>query len=186
MIPKIEGVCAKQYLRDVEDNGDELVIVGNHPLRRRDISRFVDEYGAYTYAMSDFMSINNSGHGQAMYDYCATLHSHECGKPEHNFPHYNIHPSTTVIGYRTGCESQRVDHTVDAEPLGMTSAGFAVVVGLVLGYKRIYLCGVRMEPGTIWYDEHVRANWELWSPIFKPHLTVIGDSWVADLINGGE
>lgn len=176
--PKIEGTPAAEYLRDVEDNGKRLCIVGSH----RDY--LIDIYKSALSDDDDVMTINSGGGhlgGNEYADYNVSLHSDAevYGKLIEPF----VHPSTTVITLRTGCECKRVDHTVDAEPLGGTSALFACVVGLVLGYKRMFLCGVRLEPGTIWHDEHVVANWKLWKPILQPHLTVMGDSWLSNMYN---
>ena len=171
--PLIRGVPALQYLADVPDNGRALIIVGDHPEKNADVSSITD------FILNDFMAINAAGEGRCVYDYCATLHSYNVGLPE--FPLSAIHHHTQVIGLACGCEAERVDMTIDAEPVGGTSALFAVIAGLVLGYKQIYLAGVRLEPGSIYHDEHVEANWKLWKPVLAPHLLVIGDSWLKEL-----
>ena len=176
--PLIEGHPAEQYLADVDDNGKTLLIVGSYPYYNVPVGI---QIGA------DSMTVNKGGSvlgGGQFVDYNVSLHGDEEVYTKLIQPY--VHDNTTVITLRTGCECDRVDHTIDAEPVGGTSAIFAVITGLVLGYRDIWMCGVRMEPGTIWYDEHVQSNWELWAPIFRPHLTVVGNSWVAELINRGE
>ena len=174
--PLIRGVPALQYLADVPDNERTLIIVGDHPDKAVDRLAAVESVDLST--SFSMMAINSAGEGRGMYDYCATLHSYNVGLPE--FPVSTIHHRTQVIGLACGCEAERVDMTIDAEPVGGTSALFAVIVGLVLGYKQIYLAGVRLEPGSVYYDEHVEANWKLWKPVLSPHLRVIGDSWLKE------
>jgi len=175
LVPLIEGCDAKRYLSSVPDNGRTLIIVGDHPDKWHDAAWAKGIVGEH-----DNMAINAAADGAAM-DYCAILHSYNIGLPE--FPESTIHPSTHVVGLRCGRESKRVDQTIAAEPVGGTSALFAVIAGLVLGYKRLYLCGVRLEPGSIYYDEHVVQNWKRWKPVLSPALTVIAPAgcWLKEL-----
>lgn len=181
MTPLIWKKPAEQVIRGTPDNGRTLVIVGDHPDKWLDFgeARYYIGFGEW-----DCMAINAAADGVHT-DYMATLHSYELGRDDHEdgheFPLSCVHPSTTVVGYDNGCPSPRVDHLIDAAPLGGTSALFAVIAGLVLGYKTIYLCGVRLEPGTIYHDEHVVENWTLWMELFRPHLTVVGGGWLKEL-----
>jgi len=177
LTPLIEGHPAQQYVADCPDNGRTLIIVGDHPDKLLDTAS-----ATHAWALDcDYMAINAAGEGHERFDYCATMHSYNIGLPE--FPESTIHPSTHVVGLRCGCESKRVDQTIAAEPVGGTSALFAVIAGLVLGYKQLYLCGVRLEPGSIYYDEHVVQNWKRWKPVLSPALTVIAPAgcWLKEL-----
>ena len=171
LTPRIEGLEAGAYLSGVDDNGRTLVIMGDHPNKWLDLGT--------TFPVFDCMSINASAEG-VLFDYCATLHAADVD----NFVD-SIHPETTVIGLRCGCESKRVDMTIDAVPVGGTSALFAVIAGLVLGYRDILLCGVRLEPGSVYHDEHVVANWNRWMPFIrgKVRLKCSEKNWLRDLLS---
>jgi hypothetical protein len=176
MKPLIHGKDAQYVLDTTPDNERQLIIVGNHPDKYDDAQDARKICGCQNY---DSMAINGAAEGR-YFNYTATLHSAELGSAE--FPIDAIHDASHVIGMACGCENERVDMTLAAEPCGGTSALFAVIAGLVLGYKSIYLCGVRLEPGTIYHDEHVEENWRLWAPLFNPALIVMGRTWLQDVV----
>lgn len=166
---------AAQYLDDATRLFEQrLVILGDHPEGRAEMGKVLTE-------ADDTMAINNSARGE-YFNWLSTLHSHEAGNHP-SFPIRNIHERTVVIGFQTGCESSLIDYTIVADPVGGTSGLFAVIAGLVLGYRTILVAGVRCEPGTIYHDEHVVANWTAWQPIFKGRVTMLGDGWLKELIN---
>ena len=181
MKPLIHGKDAQYVLDTTPDNGRQLIIVGNHPEKYDDAHDARQICGCSNY---DSMAINSAASEDGIvahyFNYTATLHSAELGSAE--FPLTSIHSASQVIGMACGCENERVDMTIAVEPCGGTSALFAVIAGLVLGYKSIYLCGVRLEPGTIYHDEHVEENWRLWAPLFNPALIVMGKTWLQDVV----
>jgi len=174
LTPKIEGVSAAHYLSGVPDNKRKLIIIGDAPRKWRQAAQAAELAPDH-----DNMAINGSAAGGFTH-YMATVHSNEIGDPAIAAVQ-DLHEQTHVIGLRCGCEAERVDQTIAAEPVGGTSALFAVIAGLVLGYKTIYLAGVELKPGTIYYDEHVEQNWKLWHSVLSPHLTVIAEGWLKEL-----
>lgn len=173
--PRINDKPARDYLAVTDEQDKALLIIGSHP-------EGMSADAANTYGC-DVMAVNLAAAG-VYCRYMATLHSYELG----TLPGFleSVHPLTTVIGFCTGCEHKRVDTTLSIEPAGGTSALFAVVAGLTLGYKRIMVSGVRLEPGSIYHDEHVVKNWATWAPLFRGVVSVLGPkTWLTELINDG-
>jgi len=123
------------------------------------------------------MCINNAAHGRYC-RYVATMHSCECGVHE-NFPASSVHPDTEVWGLVTRCESSRVDKTSYYEPVGGTSALYALLVAVYdLGYDDIEMYGVCLEEGTVYYDCQVRANWMYWLGKLPASVSVLHCDWL--------
>ena len=168
----IQGFPASTYKPTITDR--ELLIIGSHP----DI---VSEYRfhLYTIGISDTMLINRSydllrrvGYTGcvAMNVYVATMHSAECGVHK-NFPPTSLPYGATIIGQNVnGCESKYIDQVVDWSPPGGTSALFACVCGIYLGYASMHLIGVHLDEAP-YNDEAVFQRWREWAPVLRGRVT---------------
>ena len=170
MSTTIHGHDAADWLRDVPDNGNILTIVDARCESDVWLADLMSLERERLTAEDSIMSIDNSFHYS---DYAVTLDSDKPTK---------FTPDTTVIGLEKPTMDERVDLSLSCGPVA-DSALFAVIAGLWLGYKTIYVAGVRLEPGTPAYNQDVFASWVLWSSIISPFVTIIGDTWLGDLIN---
>jgi len=167
----IQGFPASTYKPTITDR--ELLIIGSHP-------NVVREYGSclYTIGIRDTMMINRSydllrraGYtGCVMNVYVATMHSAECGVHK-NFPPSSLPDMATIIGQNVnGAESQYIDQVVDWSPPGGTSALFACVCGIYLGYASMHLIGVHLDEAP-YNDEAVFQRWREWGPVLRGRVT---------------
>lgn len=184
--PRIQGKDAKEYLKGVEKRNIPLIIVGDAPghwmeffaclvsLPVKHKFIFIDNFGNEAFKVIDVMTINAAGlKAPVKVQYVATLHSARFGTEGHEKYHPGVIPKgAQVHGLEVGGVENKdvVKHTWAIDPAGGTSGLFGVVVGLCLGYQKIYTVGIHLNSER-YYDEHIDRNWrKVWYPIFKDHV----------------